>query len=165
MLAVRAMEAEVNAEELATGPQSRRAVPRFGVDEDAHLRLVIHGSTHPCRVLDLSLTGCRVRTEERFLAGMLVRVEVNFKVKGLPFRFGGVTQWTDGQHLVGVRFVDVPQRRKDDLVEALDEVEAEIAAKAAKQAAEELAAQQEADAHALEADMATSTQEAEPKCC
>ncbi|MGA3082995.1 MAG: hypothetical protein ABSD44_16715, partial [Terracidiphilus sp.] len=60
---MRAMEAEANAEELATGPRSRRAVPRFGMDEDAHLLLVIHGSTVPCRVLDLSLTGCRVRTE------------------------------------------------------------------------------------------------------
>jgi hypothetical protein len=146
------MEAEVNAEELAAGPQSRRAVPRFGVDEDAHLRLVIHGSIVPCRVLDLSLTGCRLRTEERFLAGMLVRVEVNFKVKGLPFRFGGVTQWTDGRHQVGVRFVDVPQRRKDELVEALSEVEAEIAAKAAKQAAVELAAQQEAAAQSTSAE-------------
>jgi hypothetical protein len=146
------MEVEVNAEELAVGPQSRRAVPRFGVDEDAHLRLVIHGSIVPCRVLDLSLTGCRLCTEERFLAGMLVRVEVNFKVKGLPFRFGGVTQWTDGQHQVGVRFVDVPQRRKDELVEALSEVEAEIAAKAAKQAAKELAAQQEAAAQSAVAE-------------
>jgi hypothetical protein len=154
------MEAEVNAEELAAGPESRRAVPRFGVDADAHLRLVIHGSTLPCRVLDLSLSGCRVRTEERFLAGMLVRVEVNFKVKGLPFRFGGVTQWTDGQHQVGVRFVDVPQRRKDELVEALAEVEAEIAAKAAREAAEELAAQQEAAASAVEANAVTPTLQA-----
>jgi c-di-GMP-binding flagellar brake protein YcgR len=140
MQAVTAMEPEEMAEELEAQQQSRRAVPRFGVDEDAHILLVKHGSTHPCRIVDLSLTGCRVRTKEKFPAGAMVRVEVNFKVRGLAFRFSGNTQWTDGRSLAGIRFVDVPERRKGELVEALSEVEAEVTAKAAKQTAEKLAA-------------------------
>jgi hypothetical protein len=149
MQAVTAMEPEEKAEEIAAEPQARRAVPRFEVDADAHLLLVDHGSTHPCRIADLSLTGCRVCTTERFPAGTGVRVEVNFSVRGLAFRFGGITQWTDGLHQVGIRFAGVPERRKNELTEALAEVEQENVAKAARLAAEKLA--QEEQAAALEA--------------
>jgi hypothetical protein len=146
MQAVTAMEPEEKSEELEAQQQSRRAVPRFSVDEDAHILLVKHGSNHPCRIVDLSLSGCRVRTKEKFPAGAMVRVEVSFKVRGLAFRFSGNTQWTDGRSLAGIRFVDVPERRKGELVEALSEVAAENAAKAAMQAAEKLAADEQAAA-------------------
>ncbi len=134
------MEPAEKTEELAAGRENLRAVPRFAVDEDARLLLVEHGSTLLCRIVDLSLSGCRIRTRERFPAGSKVRVEIAFKVRGLAFRFCGTTQWTDGRNLAGIRFVDVPARRKEDLAEAIGEVEAEIAA---KQAALKLAAEQE----------------------
>jgi c-di-GMP-binding flagellar brake protein YcgR len=139
MQAGTAMESTEKATELATGQQDRRTAPRCAVDGQASLLLVQHGSTFPCRVVDLSLNGCRVRTQERFTAGAMVRVEVAFKVRGFAFRFSGVTQWTDGGHLAGIRFVDLPGRRKEELVEALSEAEAENAAKAAKPAGEEQA--------------------------
>jgi len=126
------MELPEKAAELATERQDRRAAPRYAVDEDARLLLVKYGSTVSCRVVDISLGGCRVCTQERFTAGNLVRVEATFKVRGFAFRFSGVTQWTDGRHLVGIRFVDVPARRREELVEALCEVEAENAAKDAQ---------------------------------
>lgn len=135
-----AEEIATKAEEVATRLRNRRASPRYGVDGDAHLLLLNLGSTLPCRIVDLSLNGCLMRTQERFVAGMLVRVEVAFKVRGFAFRFGGVTQWTDGRHLAGIRFVDVSMRRREELVEALREVEAEIAAKAGKSATEMQAA-------------------------
>jgi len=135
MYAVTVMESKELADGLATEQINRRATPRHGVDEDARLLLVVHGSTVSCRVVDLSLGGCRLRTKDRFTAGSHVRVEVTFKVRGLAFRFCGVTQWTDGRHLLGIRFVDVPARRREELVEALAEVEAENAANAAQQAA------------------------------
>jgi c-di-GMP-binding flagellar brake protein YcgR len=141
-----AMESEEKAEEVAAGQQSRRTVPRFDVDEDAHLLLVKHGATLPCRIVDLSLSGCRVCTQERFPAGTMVQVEVNFSVRGLAFRFRGLTQWTDGRHQVGIRFVDLPERRKEELIEALSEVEEENVAKAARLAAEKLAAEEQAAA-------------------
>ncbi len=141
--AAESMEPAEKTEELAAGQENLRAVPRFAVDEDARLLLVEHGSTLPCRIVDLSLSGCRIRTRERFPAGTKVRVEVAFKVRGLAFRFCGTTQWTDGRNLAGIRFVDVPARRKEDLAEAIGEVEAEITA---KQAATKLAAEQEAAA-------------------
>ncbi len=143
MLAGTAMESTERAEELATGQQERRTAPRYAVDGQASLLLVQHGSTFPCRVVDLSLNGCRVRTQERFTAGAMARVEVAFKVRGFAFRFSGMTQWTDGRHLAGIRFVDMPARRREELVEALSEAEADHAAKAAKPAVEEQAAARE----------------------
>jgi c-di-GMP-binding flagellar brake protein YcgR len=139
------MELAEKAEELGGQGQERRTAPRHGVDEVARLLLVKHGSTVPCRVMDLSLNGCRLSTPERFLAGILVRVEVAFMVRGFAFRFCGVTQWTDGRQQVGIRFVDVPMRRREELAEALAEVKAQNAAKAAKQAADEQVAEQLAE--------------------
>jgi c-di-GMP-binding flagellar brake protein YcgR len=140
MKAATSMEVPEKAEELAAGQPSHRATPRVEVDEDARLLVVNHGSALPCHVIDLSLNGCRVRTQERIPAGILVRVEVSFKVRGLAFRFCGLTQWTNGRNLAGIRFVDVPARRREELAEALGEVQEANAAKAAKQAAEERAA-------------------------
>jgi len=142
------MEPAKNVEELASGRENLRAVPRFGVDEDAQILLVEYGSTYCCRIVDLSLGGCRIRTKERFTARAKARVEVSFKVRGLAFRFCGMTQWTDGRNLAGIRFVDVSARRRDDLAEAIGEI-AEKAA--AKEAAEKLAAEQEAAAPAANA--------------
>lgn len=138
------MEPAEKTEALAAGPQNLRAVPRFDVDADALLLLVAHGATLPCRVVDLSLSGCRLRTRERFPAGIKLRVELSFQVRGLAFRFCGITQWTDGRNLVGIRFVDLSERRKQEFLEAIAEVETEDAAKRAAEheAAEEEAAEQ-----------------------
>jgi len=135
------MEPAEKSKELATGPQNLRVVPRFEVDADALLLLVAHGATLPCRVIDLSLSGCRLRTRERFPAGAKLRVELSFKVRGLAFRFCGITQWTDGRNLVGIRFVDLSERHKEEFLEAISEVEAEDAA---KRAAEREVAEEEA---------------------
>ena len=158
MQLVIAMELEEKTAEQASGGQNRRSAPRHGLDEEASLLLVKYGSTVSCRVVDLSLSGCCLRTKERFTAGSMVRVEVTFRARGLAFRFSGMTQWTDGRNLVGVRFVNVPMRRREDLVEALFEVEAENAAKAARQAAEKRAAEEQAAARQAEKNAPRQTQ-------
>jgi hypothetical protein len=153
------MESAEKTEELESGIQNHRAVPRHGVDEEAHLLLVSHGSTVTCQVVDLSQGGCCLRTRERFTAGCMVSVEVTFKVRGLAFRFSGTTQWTDGRNQVGIRFVGVPLRRREELDEAISEVAAENAAKAALQAADKRAAEEQAAAR--EAAAALVAQQAE----
>jgi len=129
------MDAEENGKVLAQKPANRRSAPRLPVDGPATLLLLRHGSSVPCRVLDLSMGGCLVETQKQMLAGMQLRVEVSFKVNGLALRFNGLTQWTDGRRRVGIRFVDLTARRKDELAELLCEVEQQNAAKAAEQAA------------------------------
>ena len=112
---------------------NRRSMPRFPVDEEASLLLLSHGTRVACRILDISQGGCRLFMQERYKAGTMVRVEIGFRVRGLAFRFSGVTQWTDHNHLVGIRFVGVAPRRIEELAEALSELESELAAKAAKE--------------------------------
>jgi hypothetical protein len=137
------MESVEKEESLANGQQSRRADPRFGVDEEARLLLLERDAVLCCHVVDLSLSGCCLRAAERIPAGLMARVEVAFKARGLPFRFSGILQWTDGQQLVGIRFANVPARRREELAEALAEIEEENRAKAAKRAAEQQAAAQQ----------------------
>ena len=157
--AVGLMEPAENAKELAAGQQNLRAVPRFEVDVEAHLLLVSHGLTLPSHIVDLSLSGCRLCTRERFPARAGVRVEVTFKVRGLAFRFCGIAQWTDGLNLVGIRFVDVSARRKEEFLEAIAEVEAE---NTAKRAAEKEAAEEEAAAMRAEEEQAAVLEVAAP---
>lgn len=163
-IAVKKMEAEESAEWHAGGEEQRRATPRLPVDGPASLLVVKHETSVPCRVTDLSKGGCRIQTAHKFLAGLQVRVEVSFTVNGLLFRLCGTTQWTDGAHLVGIRFVDVTSRRMDELVELLTEVEQDNAAKAAKLAAEAAAAA-EAELAALLAAEKEPELEAVPLAC
>jgi hypothetical protein len=65
---------------------------------------------------------------------MLVRVEVGFRINGIAFRLGGVTQWTDGRNTVGVRFLDMTERRRGELAELLAEIEGKEKATAQKEA-------------------------------
>jgi hypothetical protein len=103
-------------------PRNRRATQRKPVDESAELRLLHPSCVLPCKILDISLGGCRVRTQDRFLAGIMSRVEVCFSLKGVSFRLTGVTQWTDRRNLVGIRFLEMTERRTAALSEALSEI-------------------------------------------
>jgi hypothetical protein len=130
------MEAEDNPEAPEGWGVERRVHPRFDVDEDASLLLVGHDSWHPCRVVDLSLEGCRVLTGDLFRAGTQKHVEVSFRINGIAFRLSGTTQWTDGQCAVGIRFFYPTPRRREEFAEVLGEVEAANAVRALREAQE-----------------------------
>jgi hypothetical protein len=125
------------AADTSVNPCDRRSHPRYNVDEDSKLLLVSHGLSLESHILDLSLEGCRLSTRDRYTAGMRTRVEVTFKVNGIAFRFVGVVQWTDGNHLVGIHFVEMISRRREQLAEVICEMDAVAAARAAKEAAEQ----------------------------
>src|ERR1700677_4746165 len=72
------------------GPE-RRAYPRHGVDCAAVVFPVSGSGQVRGRLLDLSLGGCRVAAEHRYTTGILVRVEVQFQLRGIAFRVVGVT--------------------------------------------------------------------------
>jgi len=139
-------QAEVRAGEAraAEGPDHLRKRPRFAVDEEAELLLVDHGLPLRCRIIDLSLEGCRTRTRERYPAGLGVRVELIFRVNGIVFRFCGAVRWTDGLNSVGIQFVGVSARRIAELAEVLGEVQEDLAARAAREQAEKVAAEEQA---------------------
>ena len=115
---------------VSTSPvrSERREGRRHPVDARAVLHLVSLGSKMHGRVLDLSLGGCCIRTDERFPLGIFRRVETEFNLQGLPFRLAGVTQSIHDRHLVGIRFLDVSERKRAQLTRLIDEIEEHLAA-------------------------------------
>lgn len=138
------MEVGESARGMTSGKQERRDDARLAVDEEASLLLLSRGAYLACRIVEISLTGCRMRTRDRFLGETGVRVEAVFRLCGIALRFNAMTEWTNGKHLVGIRFVDVAAHRMDELAEVLCEIAAESAAMAVKQAAERQAAKEKA---------------------
>jgi len=147
------MEAEQSKEVMPDAQSNLRSVPRFDVNESAVLTLVSHGSRCQCRILDLSLGGCRLHTDDKMVMGVSTRVEVNFKVNGIVLRFPGVVQWSDGRHQVGIRFAEMSSRRRDELAEILCEVNEEKVAREAKESAAEVAAAEQVTAEKVAQDL------------
>jgi c-di-GMP-binding flagellar brake protein YcgR len=103
--------------------RDRRAAHRCGVDTSAVIDLVKVGSKLNGHILDLSVGGCRVRTAEKFPVGIYTRIETEFQLHGLPFRLGGVIQAIHDRNTVGIRFLDMSQRKKDQVAELVAEME------------------------------------------
>ncbi len=107
----------------APARRDRRRQPRHEVDTPAAVFLVKIGSTLRGRILDLSLSGCRIRTDERFPVGIYTRVEAEFCLEGLPLRLGGVIQVIHDRNTVGIRFIDLSDRKRQQVVELIGEIE------------------------------------------
>jgi hypothetical protein len=108
--------------EESSAPSERRSQPRYAVDEAATLHFIDVRAQICGRILDLSMTGCRIRTNERFPVGIYRRVETEFKLDGLPFRLGGVIQSIHDKFTVGIRFLDVSPRKREQLAFLMDEI-------------------------------------------
>jgi hypothetical protein len=110
--------------EETSAPSDRRSQPRYAVDEAATVHFIDVRAQVSGRILDLSMSGCRIRTSERFPVGIYRRVETEFKLDGLPFRLGGVVQSIHDKFTVGIRFLDLSPRKRDQLKSLMDEIEA-----------------------------------------
>jgi c-di-GMP-binding flagellar brake protein YcgR len=104
-------------------PLSRRLYARHDVETTATLFLVNVGSKLGARILDLSVGGCRIRTEERFPVGIYTRTEIEFRLAGLPFRMGGVIQTVHDRYTVGIRFLDLSARKRQQVEQLIAEFE------------------------------------------
>lgn len=100
----------------------RRVHPRYALDTRAVIVLIDLRAQFPGRVVDLSLGGCRIRTDERFPVGIYRRVETEFKIHGVPIRLGGVVQSMHDRFTVGIRFLDVSTRKLDQLAQLIAEI-------------------------------------------
>lgn len=102
----------------------RRKEPRHAVDTSAAIRLIDLGTIVEGRILDLSMGGCRIQTNRRFPVGLFRRVEAQFRIHGLPFRLAGVTQAIYDPFNVGIRFLDMTERKREQLAQLIDEIKA-----------------------------------------
>jgi c-di-GMP-binding flagellar brake protein YcgR len=105
----------------AAQPKGRRE-SRQEVDTSAEILLVNVGSRLRGRILDLSLGGCCIRTNERFPVGIYTRVETEFRIDGLPFRLGGVVQRIYDRKTVGIRFLDLSERKRQQVLDLIVEI-------------------------------------------
>jgi hypothetical protein len=103
--------------------RERRITHRCGVDTSAIIDLVKVGSKLSGQILDLSVGGCRIRTAEKFPVGIYTRIETEFKLHGLPVRLGGVIQAIHDRNTVGIRFLDMSERKKEQVAELVAELE------------------------------------------
>ena len=104
--------------------RERRAEARLVVDSRATIFFVDVRANIVGRILDVSLGGCRIRTDERFPVGIYRRVETEFTVDGVPLRLGGVVQSLHDRFTVGIRFLDMSERKRNQLTELIEEIEA-----------------------------------------
>ncbi len=102
--------------------RDRRAFRRHKVDTRARLYLVNTGICMTGSIQDLSMAGCRIVTEEPFNVGIYVRLEAEFFLHGLPFRLGGVSQAIINRNTLGVRFLDMSDRKREQLAELIAEI-------------------------------------------
>jgi len=118
------------------GGRDKRADERFDL-ERAPGTLIHKGVSIPCEMLDVSLSGCRLRTLRPFTAGALESVKVILTIKGMVLSIWGVTQWTTWDRAVGIRFIHPTGRTRNHLAglltclldqSATDVVKAAIAA-------------------------------------
>jgi c-di-GMP-binding flagellar brake protein YcgR len=121
-------EAEIPAEiqppvRRSAKPRDRRGQNRYDVDTLATIFLVNAGSALRGHILDLSVSGCRIRTDERFPVGIYRRVETEFRLQGLSFRLGGVTQAIHNCYTVGIRFLDLSERKRKQVLDLIGEME------------------------------------------
>lgn len=107
-------------------PPERRTHARYKVDNSATIILVKIGSRLEGRILDISLSGCRIRCIERFPLGIYTRIETGFRIGGLSFRLGGVVQAIHNSHTVGIRFLDTSARKHQLLEQLIEEIQSEM---------------------------------------
>jgi hypothetical protein len=112
------------AQAATPGKRERRAQSRHEVDTSAVILLINAGSRLPGRIHDLSLSGCRIRTDERFPVGIYTRVETEFRLEGLTFRLGGVIQAVHDRERrnVGIRFLDMSDRKQEQVEQLIEEI-------------------------------------------
>lgn len=102
--------------------RERRVQARQEVDTSAVIFLINIASRLRGRILDLSLSGCRIRADERFPVGIYTRVETEFRLEGLPFRLGGVVQAIHDRRTVGIRFLDMSIRKREQVTQLIEDI-------------------------------------------
>jgi len=103
--------------------RERRTQSRHLVDSRATIFFVEVRAEIAGRILDVSLGGCRIRTDERFPVGIYRRVETEFTVDGVPLRLAGVVQSLHDRFTVGIRFLDMSERKRLQLTELIEEMD------------------------------------------
>jgi len=91
-------------------------------ESPATLHLVAEGSTLAGSILDVSQDGCLVQLARPIAVRLNAQAEVDFRLRGLPFRLPGVARDMRDERTVEIRFVGINSRKQDDLVQIISEL-------------------------------------------
>lgn len=103
--------------------RERRVQVRHAVNSTAQIFLVHSGTKLSGQILDLSGSGCCVRCDDPCMVGIYTRVETEFRLEGFPLRLGGVIQAVHDPRTVGIRFLDISSRKREQLEQLIAELE------------------------------------------
>jgi hypothetical protein len=121
--------------------RDRRVDERFDLN-DAPGTLIHKGASLACEMLDVSLSGCRLRTLKPFTDGALESVKVVLSIQEMVLSIWGITQWTTWDGTMGIRFIHPTGRSRNQLAGLLtcllDETAAEVVKKAIAAAADQV---------------------------
>jgi hypothetical protein len=117
------MAKDAQPEPPATAGRERRQRSRHEVVANATILLVNAGTKLQGHILDMSVTGCRIHTDERFPAGIYTRVETEFRLEDRPLRLGGVIQSIYDRNTVGIRFLDLSENERAQVLGLIGEIE------------------------------------------
>jgi hypothetical protein len=104
------------------GGRERRIHHRYDIDVDAKLAIVNSDFNFECSVLELSLGGCRVHTEFQNNIVLETQVEVQFVECGYPLRMPARIQVKNGEHILGLKFLEMSSRMRERLNSLIWEV-------------------------------------------
>jgi len=105
------------------GGIERRMQTRYDMGVQAALAVLQTGNVLDGELLEISLTGCRVFTDEPNRNAVRTPVEVQFVGCGFPLRLGGEIQINRAQHAAGLLFHDIRPRIRERLNLLLDELD------------------------------------------
>ena len=129
--------------------RDRRVDERFDMNHVTG-SLVHKGSIIACEVLDISLSGCSLRTLEAFSAGALEPVKVTLPIHEMVLSIWGITQWTRWDRVIGIRFIHPTGRTRNQLAGLLTCLLDKSAAEVVKAAVAAAAAEADSPIIALE---------------
>lgn len=89
----------------------------------ATLRFLKDSSFHMGTIVALSAEGCCLRTSRPYIGGVYLRVEVDFQMRGLPFRLGGVVEDVHDKSTIDIRFLEMSPRKREELAEVIEELQ------------------------------------------
>jgi hypothetical protein len=124
---------EPGQDRAAASGRDKRMDERFRLN-GAPGKLIHRGVIIPCEMVDVSLSGCSLRTLTRFTAGALESVKVVLSIHEMVLSIWGITQWTRWDELVGIRFIHPTGRTRNQLAGLLTCILDQSAAELVKQA-------------------------------
>jgi hypothetical protein len=94
---------------------AQRVLSKLQTDWTAELLFIDHGTHASSWVLDFSLRGCSVQSDSPLEVECDSRIQMVFQIKDQRFLLAGLPVGLDDSHTLGIKFIDISDRRRQFL--------------------------------------------------